>query len=167
MYHVDVRCRGARIGSRHCRGAQLCAPTTKRGAGSMSETGQAKLPPGWVWTTVQELGSIGEQTVLTGPFGTSLGREDFVSSGIPVLTISCLTDAGITLDKAVFVSEEKATRLERYRLKPGDLLFSRMASVGRVGIAGDNLQGALINYHIMRLRFTVDETANSEDGDTT
>ncbi len=31
-------------------------------------------------------------------------------------------------------------------------MFSRMASVGRAGIAGEVLRGALFNYHIMRLR---------------
>jgi type I restriction enzyme S subunit len=111
-----------------------------------------ELPEGWEWATVEQLGTIGEQPVLTGPFGTSLGREDFISSGVPVLTIGCLTNTGITLDKSVFVSQEKAASLSRYRLKPGDLLFSRMASVGRAGIVGDSLAGALINYHIMRLR---------------
>src|SRR5206468_10106080 len=38
IYHVDVRCRGVRLGIRHCRGAACCAPTTKRGAGGMSFT---------------------------------------------------------------------------------------------------------------------------------
>jgi hypothetical protein len=32
------------------------------------------------------------------------------------------------------------------------LLFSRMASVGRAGLVSKQLEGALFNYHIMRLR---------------
>ena len=71
---------------------------------------------------------------------------------MPVLTISCLKETGIDLAKVDFVSEEKAQELERYRLKAGDLLFSRMASVGRAGIVGEALKRALFNYHIMRLR---------------
>jgi len=111
-----------------------------------------ELSEGWVWATVDQLGAAGEQPVLTGPFGTNLGRKDFVESGVPVLTIGCLTEKGISLDKAVFVSEEKAAELVRYRLRTDDLLFSRMASVGRAGFVGKNLDGALFNYHIMRLR---------------
>ena len=110
------------------------------------------LPKGWRYSTVAEVGATSEQTVLTGPFGTHLGRSDFVESGVPLLTISCLTDRGIKLDKALFVSAEKAEELERYRLREGDILFSRMASVGRAGIVGKQLDGALFNYHIMRLR---------------
>ena len=68
------------------------------------------------------------------------------------MTIACLKETGIHVDKAEYISEEKAEELNRYRLRPGDLLFSRMAAVGRAGIVGDALRGALFNYHIMRLR---------------
>lgn len=110
------------------------------------------LPNGWHYKAVSEIGATGEQPVLTGPFGTNLGRGDFVASGVPLLTIGCLTQGGINLEKALFVSEEKAKELSRYRLKEGDLLFSRMASVGRAGLVPKWLEGALFNYHIMRLR---------------
>ena len=112
------------------------------------------LPDGWNYKAVSEIGASGEEPVLTGPFGTNLGRGDFVESGVPLLTIGCLTQGGINLDKALFVSEEKAKELSRYRLKEGDLLFSRMASVGRAGLVPKWLEGALFNYHIMRLHLT-------------
>ncbi len=114
----------------------------------------AALPPGWVRVRVGDLAQDGEQPVLTGPFGTSMGSDDFVSKGCPVLTIGCLTDAGIRMSKAAHVRPEKAAELDRYRLRAGDLLFSRMASVGRAGIVPPELDGALFNYHIMRLRLS-------------
>ncbi len=110
------------------------------------------LPNNWHYAQVQDVGATDEQAVMTGPFGTNLGRGDFISKGVPLLTISCLTDQGIRMDKALYVSEAKANELGRYRLKQGDLLFSRMASVGRAGIVGPQQEGALFNYHIMRLR---------------
>ena len=116
-----------------------------------------ELPEGWVWTQIRELATATEQPVLTGPFGTSLGRADFISTGVPLLTIGCLTHSGVTLAKARFVSEQKASQLARYALRPGDLLFSRMATIGRAGYVGESLEGALFNYHLMRLR--LDATA--------
>jgi type I restriction enzyme S subunit len=110
------------------------------------------LPDGWCWVTVQQIGEIGEQTVLTGPFGSTLGRKDFVSSGIPVLTIGCLTDIGLNLGKAMYITPEKAIYLGKYKVKSGDLLFSRMATVGRAGLVTSKFDGAIINYHLMRLR---------------
>ncbi|HEX7331390.1 MAG TPA: restriction endonuclease subunit S [Pyrinomonadaceae bacterium] len=115
-----------------------------------------KLPEGWTWASVEQLGALGEQTVLTGPFGTALGTRDFQASGVPVITIGCLTERGINLDKALYVSPEKAASLKRYRLEHGDLLFSRMATVGRAGVVDTSIVGALINYHIMRLRLSKD-----------
>jgi type I restriction enzyme S subunit len=110
------------------------------------------LPPGWASVCVRDLAREDEQPVLTGPFGTNIGREDFVADGCPVLTIGCLTGDGIRPEKALYVQPEKAAELDRYKLRAGDLLFSRMASVGRAGIVPPNLDGALFNYHIMRLR---------------
>ena len=110
------------------------------------------LPPGWVESTVAALGVAGEQTVMTGPFGSHMRASQFAASGVPVLTIGCLTDAGITLSKAAHLPEKDAAGLERYRLREGDMLFSRMASVGRAGFVTAPLAGCLFNYHLMRLR---------------
>jgi type I restriction enzyme S subunit len=83
-----------------------------------------------------------------------MGRNDFTHEGCPVLTIGCLTDSGIRIDRAAYVRPDKANDLDRYRLRAGDLLFSRMASVGRAGMVTAALNGALFNYHIMRLRLS-------------
>jgi type I restriction enzyme S subunit len=112
------------------------------------------LPKGWVWVTVAQIGSIGEQSVLTGPFGSNMGKADFQSHGIPVLTIGCLKEEGIFLGNAAYVTRKKADELERYKLKEGDLLFSRMAAVGRAGYVTQELVGTIFNYHIMRLRLS-------------
>ena len=114
------------------------------------------LPEGWEWATVEQLGASGEQAVLTGPFGTNLTKDDFTDEGVPVITIGCLTEAGINLGSTAFVSETKAAQLERYRLKYGDLLFSRMATVGRAGFVDHSAVNSLFNYHIMRLRLNDD-----------
>ncbi len=118
----------------------------------MSEIVNRHLPIGWCWSSVATIGDPSPQIVTTGPFGTAIGREDFVSAGTPVLTIGCLRESGISLEKALYVDLEKAQKLQRYQLQAGDLLFSRMASVGRVGLVSPALAGSLFNYHIMRLR---------------
>ncbi len=110
------------------------------------------IPSDWSWVSVEGIGANDEQAVLTGPFGASLGKDDFQSSGIPVITIGCLTNHGIDLKKAMHISQSKSNELERYKLKENDFLFSRMASVGRAGIVEKNHAGSVFNYHIMRLR---------------
>ncbi len=112
------------------------------------------LPETWQWVGVDQIGTSGEQAVLTGPFGSNLGKADFTTEGVPVLTIGCLQETGVMLDKAMYIHADKAEELGRYRLKEGDLLFSRMASVGRAGYVERQLDNALFNYHIMRLRLS-------------
>ena len=116
--------------------------------------GLPELPEGWCWVSVEQLGDAATQPVMTGPFGSSVGSKDFVDSGVPLLTIGCLREEGISLDAAKYVTEGKARELSRYKLEEGDFLFSRMASVGRAGVVTAEIAGARFNYHIMRLRFT-------------
>jgi type I restriction enzyme, S subunit len=61
-----------------------------------------ELPSSWSWSNLSEFKGE-EQLVLTGPFGTSLGKEDFLTNGVAVITIGCLTDTGLSKDKAVFM----------------------------------------------------------------
>ncbi len=110
------------------------------------------LPDGWQWTTITGVAGQQKSPVLTGPFGTTLSRADFVQDGVPVLTIGCLTPEGISIAKAPRVSVAKAESLDRYTLEQGDVLFSRMATVGRAAVIGPEEAGSLINYHLMRLR---------------
>jgi type I restriction enzyme S subunit len=112
------------------------------------------LPEGWCWVTTEQVGQPGEQSVLTGPFGTTLKSSEFVAVGTPVVTIGCLTEQGINLAKADFITSEKADELARYGLQCGDMLFSRMATVGRAGFVDVSVaaQCPIFNYHIMRLR---------------
>lgn len=112
----------------------------------------SELPRGWVEASVNEVGSTTEQAVLTGPFGASLGKADFKSCGVPVFTIGCLGSGYIIEEKLRFISEQKAAKLSAYRLREGDLMFSRMATVGRVGFVPPQLAGSIFNYHLMRLR---------------
>ncbi|MFC0472843.1 restriction endonuclease subunit S [Halalkalibacter kiskunsagensis] len=109
------------------------------------------LPNSWNWFKLKDFEND-EQLVLTGPFGTSLGKKDFVNSGVPVLTIGCLTENGLSLEKANYVTEVKAKELSKYQLRKGDILFSRMATVGRASIVESDHINSIFNYHIMRVR---------------
>ncbi|GGF07545.1 restriction endonuclease subunit S [Stappia taiwanensis] len=116
----------------------------------------SELPKGWTEATVEVVGSMTEQPVLTGPFGASLGKKDFQDTGVPVFTIGCLGEGEIKPSKLNYVSPKKADELAAYKLREGDMLFSRMATVGRVGFVPEHLSGAIFNYHLMRLRLNDD-----------
>jgi type I restriction enzyme S subunit len=114
-------------------------------------------PLGWIpreWDVygVLDIAPTDRQCILTGPFGAQLGQADFVSEGVPVLRIGNVQAGFIDWSDVQFVSHAKAGRLERFSVLPGDLLFARQgAPTGRNALADERANGALINYHIIRV----------------
>lgn len=114
-------------------------------------------PLGWIpteWTVcgVLDVAPTDRQCILTGPFGADLGQADFRSEGVPVLRIGNVQAGYIDWSDTQFVTQEKATRLGKYRVAPGDLLFARQgATTGRNALADSRANGALVNYHIIRV----------------
>ena len=89
--------------------------------------------------------------VQTGPFGAQLNSNDFVDTGVPILTIGNIQYGGLKLDDLKHVSEQKAEQLARFSVKEGDILFARMGTVGRCCVVPREAEGWLFNYHIIRL----------------
>ncbi len=110
------------------------------------------IPKAWAVTGVLDVAPTDRQCILTGPFGAQLGQGDFVAEGTPVLRIGNVQAGYIDWSDVQFVSPAKAARLERFSVISGDLLFARQgATTGRNALADDRSNGALINYHIIRV----------------
>jgi len=113
--------------------------------------GPRTLPSTWSWSTV---GSICQEDIQTGPFGAQLHRDDFVTSGVPVVAIGNVKWGQLDLAKLDFVTPTKASLLEKYRLRTGDVLFTRSGTVGRSAIASSDVEGAVMSSHILRIRLS-------------
>src|SRR5690242_15133072 len=89
------------------------------------------LPEGWAWVGVSDLGEP-SAVVKTGPFGAILKSKEFVSSGVPVLAIGNVQSGGLELTnvKVDHVTEKKAAKLFEYRVRAGDVLFTRSGTIG-------------------------------------
>jgi len=75
------------------------------------------------------------KTVAGGPFGSSLGRKDYVAHGVPVIRGAQLSsDARFRLDDFVFVTEEKAERHRGNLAYPGDVIVTQRGTLGQVGM---------------------------------
>lgn len=110
------------------------------------------IPKEWDVRGVLDVASSTRQCILTGPFGADLGTSDFKVDGVPLLRIGNVQAGFIDWSDLLFVSEHKAELLAKYRVKAGDLLFARQgATTGRNALAEDRAEGALINYHIIRV----------------
>lgn len=92
--------------------------------------------------------------IKTGPFGTLLHAEDYVDDGIPIVTTEHFKTGALPKDKEGIpqVSEEDAKRLEQYRAKEGDILFSRVGSVDANAQVFAGQDGWLFSGRVLRAR---------------
>ena len=84
--------------------------------------------------TVSDLAVDQAYAVTSGPFGSKLGRKDYVSSGVPVIRGANLSVGGGFRDSGfVYVTEEKADDLRSSLAGPGDIVVTQRGTLGQVG----------------------------------
>lgn len=106
----------------------------------------------WIELTLGELADI-----QTGPFGSQLHASDYVDYGIPSIMPKDIGQRlNINLDSIAYISEEDAQRLERYRVKPTDLVFSRRGDVEKCAYITDDMDGWLCGTGCLKASFLPD-----------
>lgn len=102
----------------------------------------------WKETTLGEVAKV-----QTGPFGSQLHEEDYVPDGTPIITVENLVNDYINHSADTpRVSDEDKTRLARYTLSEGDIVFSRVGSVDRCGYVSAKEDGWLFSGRLLRVR---------------
>jgi type I restriction enzyme S subunit len=90
--------------------------------------------------------------VQTGPFGSQLHQEDYVSEGTPIITVEHLGENQILHTDLPRVSDEDRDRLSRYKLQKGDIVFSRVGSVDRRSLVRKDENGWIFSGRCLRVR---------------
>lgn len=120
------------------------------------KTEVGEIPEEWSFYQLEGLAQEAEPVLKTGPFGSSLKSEHFTSKGVPVINIANLLEYGLDMDNLSYVSKEKALELENYKVLKGDILFSRVADIGRSIVVSELASGWIMSSNLMRIR--VDDT---------
>ena len=97
-----------------------------------------------------KLGDIA--SVQTGPFGSQLHNEDYVSAGTPIVTVEHLGARKFSKQNLPLVSEVDKERLSKYTLHKGDIVFSRVGSVDRCSYVSQDEDGWLFSGRCLRVR---------------
>lgn len=101
---------------------------------------------------VPSLGGSNDEVLKTGPFGSNLKSSYFTSAGVPVLSIGSLGEDGIIETELFYLEEALASRFSEYRVRKGDVVFSRVADVGRCHLIADKEEGYIISSNLIRIR---------------
>lgn len=113
----------------------------------------ANPPTQWEVTTLGEVCEESGGDIQTGPFGSQLHASDYVSVGIPSVMPVNIGDSRILTDGICRVTEADAQRLSRYRLRSGDIVYSRRGDVERLALVREREDGWLCGTGCLRVRF--------------
>ena len=96
------------------------------------------------------------RSLHTGPFGSQLHAEEYITGGVPVVNPSHLSSGRICADDRVSVDEATAERLVIHRLSPCDVVFARRGELGRCGVVEPSQAGWLCGTGSLRARLRLD-----------
>jgi type I restriction enzyme S subunit len=81
------------------------------------------------------------------------GRESYATEGTPLIRSMNIHFRGFKETGLVFLSDEQADKLSNVAVQPNDVLLNITgASIGRVTIAPDRMDGARVNQHVTIIR---------------
>jgi len=103
-------------------------------------------------TTLGELCAEGGGEIQTGPFGSQLHARDYVLEGVPSVMPQNIGDNVIVADGIARVSREDASRLSRYLLREGDIVYSRRGDVEKRALVRAENAGWLCGTGCLRVR---------------
>ncbi len=103
---------------------------------------------GW---EVKKLGEV--SMIKTGPFGSMLHKEDYITGGIPLINPMHIQNFKAVPDRNFTISKEKAAELCNYHLKINDVIFARRGDIGRCAVISDKEAGYLCGTGSLFVRF--------------
>lgn len=108
-------------------------------------------PKGWPEGSIDIVASD-RSAVRCGPFGTQLKVHELTEAGVPLWGIENVHDNRFVGSPSKFVSPEKAIQLQAFEARPGDVLITRMGTIGRACVVPSNAPTGRISYHLFRIR---------------
>lgn len=83
---------------------------------------------------------VEKRDIVSGPFGSNIGKRFFVEDGIPVIRGNNLTlgDRRFIDSGFVFLTEEKAREFRNCQATAGDIVFTAAGTLGQVAIIPQN-----------------------------
>lgn len=92
------------------------------------------------------------RSLQTGPFGSQLHCDEYVSDGIPVINPSNLRGGSVVPDQDCSVDKATWLRLRQHAVMEGDLVFARRGELGRCALVTRTEHGWLCGTGSLRMR---------------
>jgi len=109
-------------------------------------------PKGWPSGGILDVVADPKEDIRCGPFGTQLKASEIVRKGVPLLGIENVKGGHFRPSRDKFLSQEKAEALSRFDARSGDILMTRMGTIGHACVVPPTVIEARITYHLFRIR---------------
>ncbi|WP_404344148.1 restriction endonuclease subunit S [Vreelandella venusta] len=113
-------------------------------------------PKSWRSLTLGELAKESSGSIQTGPFGSQLHASDYVECGIPSIMPKNISVDGVLKNDIAQIKPEDAERLEKYRVRLGDIVYSRRGDVEKCCLITEKEDGWLCGTGCLRVRIPAD-----------
>ena len=101
---------------------------------------------GWNYVTMEDIAADKKYSIVDGPFGSSLKFSDYHPDGIPIIRIQNISADGQFIDKDfLYISQQKYEELRRSAVQKGDILISRVGTLGNTCIYPGTYNKALLS----------------------
>jgi type I restriction enzyme S subunit len=101
---------------------------------------------------LEALAPEGDDALKTGPFGSKLNARCFAATGIPIINIAAIGEGKVEEDGLLFLKPELANEFRSYSVLRGDLVFSRVAEIGRCMLIRPEQERTMISSNLIRIR---------------
>ena len=115
-----------------------------------------RIPVDW---EVMALGAMLKRVrgyLQTGPFGSQLHAHEYVHEGTPVIMPQDILNGQISTNTIARIPERRANEVNRHRLLPNDIVFSRSGDLSRAAGIGEREAGWICGTGCFLLRVSPD-----------
>ena len=109
-----------------------------------------ELPDGWARALIPQVVTNDKYAIKRGPFGSSIKKDYFVSSGYKVYEQQHAINDDFSLG-AYYIDDDKFSELKAFEVVPNDIIISCSGTVGKVAIAPSWMEPGVINQALLKL----------------